>query len=399
MKAASQACCAWGDVLMRSRECCNVPGPPFCISRGESKLARMSVFFAAVFAAVAATVLPKFQKCCGRRPGSGSCVESFFAPSLFRTPPAVEPCAVGDVGSMERGGVEPNTALMSDLKQIWSGDGRKQRGTSLRTLPKGDFWRDQAATAFAKLQSAFGFQEDSVRCQFEHMLSLWRSHCAVVADRLKLPPNDRVGCRSLEEELLKKGMDELHEDLLRGLRWWRATFQEQGVQLGVSAPDGSDASPRYQGSLSMSTSREVEMKWCLCESAADLAAFGPTLAKLEEVATFLLIWGEAGNLRFMPEMVCFITQLALDAEPTHCEEQTGESGVFLVKIVRPIYKVIFEEHYVKVGPSNPTPKQKDEKVLKEGYATYLPADCANHDDWNELFQDPWRLQAALPRLG
>ncbi|CAE7941580.1 fksA, partial [Symbiodinium sp. KB8] len=259
-----------------------------------------------------------------------------------------------------------------------------------------------AATAFAKLQSAFGFQEDSVKCQFEHFLSLWRSHCAVVADRLKLPPNDGVGCRSLEEDLLKRGMDELHEDLLRGLRWWRATFQDQGVKLGVT-PEGPDESPRYQGSMSISTSLQVEVKWCVPEPAeraqfTQYQAAKPTLAKLEEVATFLLVWGEAGNLRFMPEMLCFITQLALDAEPVHCEEHSGRSGAYLVKIVRPIYKVIFDEHYVKVGPENPTQRQKDEKVLKDGYATYLPPDCANYDDWNELFQDPKRLQAALPNL-
>ncbi|CAE7484856.1 FKS3, partial [Symbiodinium necroappetens] len=60
--------------------------------------------------------------------------------------------------------------------------------------------------------------------------------------------------------------------------------------------------------------------------------------------------------------------------------------------------VIFDEHYIKVGPENPTQRQKDEKVLKDGYATYLPPDCANYDDWNELFQDPKRLQAALPNL-
>ncbi|CAE7681443.1 bgs3, partial [Symbiodinium necroappetens] len=336
MKAASMACCAWGDVLMRSRECCNVPGPPYCISHGNSKL----VALAAVLAAVAATVLPKLQMCC-RRPDSrsGSCLESFFAPSLFRTPRTRASMMVADVQSLERGGIEADGALMEHLKQCWSGDRRALAGqdemselrkdcaffcTSLRTLPAGDFWRDQAATAFAKLQSAFGFQEDSVKCQFEHFLSLWRSHCAVVADRLKLPPNDGVGCRSLEEDLLKRGMDELHEDLLRGLRWWRATFQDQGVKLGVT-PEGPDESPRYQGSMSISTSLQVEVKWCVPEPAeraqfTQYQAAKPTLAKLEEVATFLLVWGEAGNLRFMPEMLCFITQLALDAEPVHCED-------------------------------------------------------------------------------
>ena len=31
-------------------------------------------------------------------------------------------------------------------------------------------------------------------------------------------------------------------------------------------------------------------------------------------ATYLLVWGEAGNLRFMPEAIYFLTELALGAE-------------------------------------------------------------------------------------
>ena len=41
---------------------------------------------------------------------------------------------------------------------------------------------------------------------------------------------------------------------------------------------------------------------------------------------------------------------------------------------------------------------KDRKELRKGYDTYLPADAANYDYWNELFQDVERLVAALPFL-
>jgi hypothetical protein len=41
---------------------------------------------------------------------------------------------------------------------------------------------------------------------------------------------------------------------------------------------------------------------------------------------------------------------------------------------------------------------KDRKELRKGYDTYLPADAANYDDWNELFQDVERLVEALPFL-
>jgi hypothetical protein len=41
---------------------------------------------------------------------------------------------------------------------------------------------------------------------------------------------------------------------------------------------------------------------------------------------------------------------------------------------------------------------KDRKELRKGYDTYLPADAANYDDWNELFQDVERLVEVLPFL-
>lgn len=31
-----------------------------------------------------------------------------------------------------------------------------------------------------------------------------------------------------------------------------------------------------------------------------------------QIALYLLIWGEANNIRFMPECICFIYQCALD---------------------------------------------------------------------------------------
>lgn len=121
-----------------------------------------------------------------------------------------------------------------------------------------------------------------------------------------------------------------------------------------------------------------------------------TLTMLEEISAFLLVWGEAGNLRFMPELLYFLLLLLLAAKDpgTIKTERGGRSGSFLALIVRPIYHVIFDEHYNEVdivGHEGP-----DKKILLEGYDKFLPADCANHDDWNELFMDKQRLFQALP---
>ena len=114
------------------------------------------------------------------------------------------------------------------------------------------------------------------------------------------------------------------------------------------------------------------------------------------MALFLLVWGEAGNLRNMPEMLYFISHVMLEADSScHFQagehpkalrasgEQHGRSHVFLVDVVRPICRVIFEEHYVAVKVKA---DGKDDKKLRPTFDRYLPADVANYDDWNELFQ-------------
>ena len=49
-------------------------------------------------------------------------------------------------------------------------------------------------------------------------------------------------------------------------------------------------------------------------------------------------------------------------------------------------------HYLSVSVK---PDGKDDKKLRPTFDRYLPADAANYDDWNELFQDPG-LRLTLP---
>lgn len=155
----------------------------------------------------------------------------------------------------------------------------------------------------------------------------------------------------------------------------------------------------------MSVSQEAELgasqrhQWCSIKDAG--ARYPAAFRELEELVLFLLIWGEAGNLRNMPEMLYFIYHVMLEADSS-CHFQAGavvsalrasgslhgSSHAFLVDIVRPIYRVIFDEHYVAVKVK---PDGKDDKKLRPTYDRYLPPDSANYDDWNELFQDAVRL--------
>ena len=127
------------------------------------------------------------------------------------------------------------------------------------------------------------------RNQFDHLLSLWRSHCSLLAD-LDLDTEDDLGDAVVNETtLLHEALGALHAELLEGFRQWRQRLAEELQE------------PLSSTSLVLGNIRWFHVPygdWLEAESrkmAASLAT-----KQLAEVATYLLVWGEAGNLRFMP---------------------------------------------------------------------------------------------------
>ncbi|XP_054822446.1 callose synthase 3 isoform X2 [Prosopis cineraria] len=102
--------------------------------------------------------------------------------------------------------------------------------------------------------------------------------------------------------------------------------------------------------------------------------------KLLYMGLYLLIWGEAANLRFMPECLCYIYHhmafelygmLAGNVSPMTGENVKpaygGEEEAFLKKVVTPIYNVIAEE-------------SKQSKMGRSKHSRWR-----NYDDLNEYF--------------
>ncbi|KAK9085808.1 hypothetical protein Sjap_026219 [Stephania japonica] len=113
--------------------------------------------------------------------------------------------------------------------------------------------------------------------------------------------------------------------------------------------------------------------------------------KLLYVALYLLIWGEASNLRFMPECLCYIFHhmayelygiLSGAVDPITGEQvrpaNGGGSESFLSNVVTPVYKVIYKEAERKeIGSSD-------------------HSEWRNYDDLNEFFWSPNCFQLGWP---
>ncbi|KAL8138257.1 hypothetical protein V2J09_004258 [Rumex salicifolius] len=197
-------------------------------------------------------------------------------------------------------------------------------------------WLDGVYDLLDWLGLFFGFQADNVRNQREHLVL----HLANSQMRLNPPPANPA---ILDSALLRH----FRRKLLKNYASWCSYIcQKSNVRL----------------SLRRRTSEEIRRE-------------------LLYVSLYLLIWGEAANLRFCPECLCFIfhnmaheLNLILDeyVDPNtgtlYAPFVSGENS-FLNNVVRPIYDTIRAE------------------VKRSNNGTKPHSAWRNYDDINEYF---WR---------
>jgi hypothetical protein len=426
-RAAHLAANAWGSTIMEGRECCTSLASPYCLASLKNPsasifLAILAVAFAVIFVASVATacrlsgapaitnkslesapLTPKARKECthhaslddleGQTNGRGKVLAPIHAQSKSKS---------GRLSSF----ASQNSSLASVEYTTYETDSDANRATlekawvpgyCLRVLPGAGEFARTTACLFNSMYEVFGFQWDNVRNQHEHLLSMWRSSCAMVADR-------SVGQDLYvdEERLLGEALGDLHVDLLGAFSTWREKLLRQ-----MSRPNNAHAPDPKERSMSLGGISLAGI--CIPETACGLPApVSSDLAKeltaqLAEIIAYLLVWGESGNLRFMPEFVYFIVGLILvaDSEPDigfskfgapSLAQHEAKTHSFLSRVVRPVYNCIFDEWYESVDVA---PNGKDIKKMHPGFDKFLPADVANYDDWNEFFCDHKRLVEKL----
>ncbi|MFS7931875.1 putative 1,3-beta-glucan synthase [Helianthus anomalus] len=185
------------------------------------------------------------------------------------------------------------------------------------------------------LQAIFGFQKDSVANQREHLILLLSNAY------IRQFPNPEQ-----HSKLDDRAVTEVMKKLFKNYKKW-CKFLGRKSSLWL---------PKIQ--------QDVQQR------------------KLLYMGLYLLIWGEAANLRFMPECLCYIYHnmafevygiLAGSVTPDGKNMQPaygGEKEAFLWKVVHPIYKTI----------------AKEAEKSKGGRTKH--SQWRNYDDLNEYFWSP-----------
>jgi 1,3-beta-glucan synthase len=100
--------------------------------------------------------------------------------------------------------------------------------------------------------------------------------------------------------------------------------------------------------------------------------------RLRQIALYLLCWGEAGNVRFVPECLCFIFKCADDYyRSPECQNKVEPvpEGLFLHSVIKPLYRFMRDQGY-EVVDSKFVRKEKDHDEI------------IGYDDINQLFWYP-----------
>ncbi|KAG6607954.1 putative callose synthase 8, partial [Cucurbita argyrosperma subsp. sororia] len=218
--------------------------------------------------------------------------------------------------------------------------------SNVRGLPSAsDFQKNGPFTdLFDFLQWSFGFQRDNVANQKEHLILL----LANMQTRLKNKQTSvsKLGDNPVDELMIKFFKNYTH--------WCKFLGRKSNIRLPYVKQEGQ----QY---------------------------------KLLYIGLYLLIWGEAANLRFMPECLCYIfhhmayelhgmltSAVSLTTWEKVMPAYGGGTESFLVNVVTPIYRVI----------------KKEAEKSNNGSANY--STWRNYDDLNEYFWSPDCFELGWP---
>ncbi|KAH7428186.1 hypothetical protein KP509_10G079800 [Ceratopteris richardii] len=182
----------------------------------------------------------------------------------------------------------------------------------------------QKRDIFDALEYAFGFQHDNVRNQREHLVLLLANH----QSQLDYEPSEQVVHGDAVQTLCEK--------ILGNYENWCYYIRKEPVHSRRDSSEG----------------------------------------KVAFMALYLLIWGEAANVRFLPEALCYIfhnmaheftsmLESKLIEQSVSCKSENGQS--FLDQIITPFYVALKMEAAKSNGG-------------KSGHSKWR-----NYDDFNEFF--------------
>lgn len=239
--------------------------------------------------------------------------------------------------------------------------------------------KEEIEDIFLDLTAKFGFQRDSMRNMYDHMMTLLDSRAS------RMTPN---------QALLSLHADYIGGDNANYRRWYFAAHLDLDDAVGFANMKLGKANRRTRKARKAAAKKnkanpqneEQTLEAMEGDNSLEAAEYRWKTRmnrmsqhdRARQIALYLLCWGEANQVRFMPEALCFIFKCADDyLHSPECQSRVEpvEEFTYLNNVITPLYTYcrdqgyeIFEGKYVR--------RERDHnKVI--GY-----------DDINQLFWYP-----------
>lgn len=225
--------------------------------------------------------------------------------------------------------------------------------------------KEEIEDVFIDLANKFGFQRDSMRNMYDHLMIQLDSRAS------RMAPN---------QALLTLHADYIGGEHANYRKWYFAAQLDLDDAIGqanngvarLARKASRKAGVKAATPASVKTLDSARQRWQ--QAMFQMSAYD----RVRQLALYLLCWGEAAQVRFVPECLCFIFKCADDYyRSPECQNRTEAvpEGLYLRAVVRPLYRFIRDQGYEIVDGAFVRRERDHEDII--GY-----------DDINQLFWYP-----------
>lgn len=232
--------------------------------------------------------------------------------------------------------------------------------------------KEEIEDIFLDLCGKFGFQRDSMRNMYDHLMTLLDSRAS------RMTPN---------QALLSLHADYVGGDNANYRKWYFAAHLDLDDAVGFAnmkgkgrkkskkakkAKDGADENEVLEDLEGDDSLEAAEYRWKTRMNRMSQHD------RIRQIALYLLCWGEANQTRFMPECLCFIFKCADDyLNSPACQNMVEqvEEGTFLKNIITPLYQYCRDQGY-EISNGVYVRRERDHNQI------------IGYDDCNQLFWYP-----------
>lgn len=239
--------------------------------------------------------------------------------------------------------------------------------------------KEEIEDIFLDLTAKFGFQRDSMRNMYDHLMTQLDSRAS------RMSPN---------QALLSLHADYIGGDNANYRRWYFAAHLDLDDAVGFANMKIGKSSKRKRKARKAAKQKmaenpdNVEQTLEAMEGDNSLEAaeyrWKTRMNRMSQhdrarqIALYLLCWGEANQVRFTPEALCFIFKCADDyLHSPACQNKVEpvEEFTYLNNVISPLYRYIRDQGY-EISEGKYVRREKDHSKI------------IGYDDVNQLFWYP-----------